>query len=610
MGAGARPVGAGVQLGLLEKEQRVLGIGSVRRAGRPWATVALLLLACATARAAVPFDKALSEECVGYLSVTNLSALKEAVNNGSMMKMFRDPAMKPFVDGVTGEVNKLLDMAHQMTGVSLPEILSLPTGQVGIALRVDPQEPNSMPYIYFLADVKGNEEAVKSVLERLTQILEDAGMTKSTDGDLTVFSQEQKTPRQQPCFALKGTVLAIGNDPESLKAVVGALEGGLAEKSLASNPRFQEFRQQAGETGDFELYVDMVKVAEMAADVAGAEAGAAVTMLGLNSFQSAGVSATVGKGDYETKTELMLLVKGSTPLMNLIHMPGKPMKPEEWVPADAVSYLSFNWDLELFFSTLTNLVNAVSPGGLEQIDAMLAGPDPDNPLLNIKNDLIGPLGNRLSIMTDMLEEKDGPSNRMLVAWQLDDSDKLNALIDRVLQLAGGALPLQDKMVKGNKVYFFPLGDLLAAQMPDQEMPVDVGVVGFTITKTHFMLATHVELLDKVLEAEGKPGLAESPEYQKVAAKFPAQTSMISYTRADEQFKALFQMVKSGQLAKMLRQSIEERDEIAAFLGGIIDSLEGKNLPEFSAVKKYVAPSGMYAIMNEKGIKATLFSLNP
>ena len=168
--------------------------------------------------------------------------------------------------------------------------------------------------------------------------------------------------------------------------------------------------------------------------------------------------------------------------------------------------------------------------------------------------------------------------------------------------------LQNKMVKGTKVYFFPLGDLLAAQMPDQNLPVGVGVVGFAITKTHFLLTTHVELLDKVLESEGKPGLAESPAYQKVAAKFPAETSLISYVRSDEQIRSLYNMVKSGQLAKALRTQMEQRDEISAFLGGIVDSLEGKNLPDFDVVKKYFQPSGAYGVMNDKGVKITSFGV--
>lgn len=580
---------------------------STLRRWRPAALVVLLASALPT-WAAAPFEKVLPEDTVAFVNIANVTAFHKAMSETETSKMLADPAMKPFVDGVTGEFTKLLDMAQQMTGISLPEVVSLPTGQVGIGVRVFASEPTSMPFVYFIAEVKGNEEKVKGLLDRLGQILEDTGMTKATDGDLTTFSTADQTPRAQPCFALKGGVLVIGNDAASTKEVVGALESGRKEKSLADNPRFQAFRQAAGGASQVEIYVDLAKTMDLAADVAGAEAGAAVAMLGLNAFQSAGFAINAGKDGLDTQAQFHLLIQGSSPLFNLINMPAKPIKPEGFVPESVSSYTSLNWDLDLFYTTLTNIINAVSPGSMAQVEAMLAGPDPDNPLVNIKNDLIGPLGNRLSIITDTIEEKDQPISRTLLAWELEDSAKLNSLIDRIMQLAGGALPLQDKMVKGNKVYYFPLGDLLAAQLPDQDLGSAVGVVGFSITKTHLMFATHVELLDKALESEGKGGLAGSADFQKVAAKLPPQVSMLSYSKGEAQWRAIYQLVKSGALAKQLRTQLEQRDEIAAFLGGIVDSLEGKNLPEFSAIKKYMTSSGAYAVMTEKGLSFYTFSL--
>ena len=124
---------------------------------RSWTkrAVALVVLAACvgSASAAVPFEKALPEDVVAYLSVKNINALKEQVAGTKTAQMLKDPAMKPFVDGVSSEVNKILDMAQQMTGISLPEILSIPTGQIAVAIKVEEKEPSSMPYVYFLAEI-------------------------------------------------------------------------------------------------------------------------------------------------------------------------------------------------------------------------------------------------------------------------------------------------------------------------------------------------------------------------------------------------------------------------------------------------------------------------
>jgi hypothetical protein len=164
------------------------------------------------------------------------------------------------------------------------------------------------------------------------------------------------------------------------------------------------------------------------------------------------------------------------------------------------------------------------------------------------------------------------------------------------------------MVKGTKVYHFPLGDLLAAQMPDGEMPLAVGEFAFAISKTHFFLTTHVELLDKVLESDGAASLAENAQFKKISAQFPADTSMIMYTQAEEQIRSSWAMLKSGALADMLRAQMEQSDEMNAFLSGLVDSLDGSNLPEFDAIKKYLVPSGGYAIMNDQGLYLMHFSL--
>jgi hypothetical protein len=97
-------------------------------------------------------------------------------------------------------------------------------------------------------------------------------------------------------------------------------------------------------------------------------------------------------------------------------------------------------------------------------------------------------------------------------------------------------------------------------------------------------------------------LVESEAYKAVAAKMPAEVSMIGVTRTDEEAKAAWQALKAGKLAESIRKAMESQEEVGAFLGGIIDALDGSNLPEFDAVSKYFRPSGSYAIQDEKGLK--------
>ena len=553
---------------------------------------------------AAPFEQALPDDCIVFANVANVKQLKSELADTSIMRIANDPAMRPFVDKLKSEFSQLVGMAQMATGVNAAELLDLPSGQISFGLRMaeDPEEP---PFLFFLADVTGNERQVQGLLDRLVAVMEQNGVEKRSDGAVTAFSKGPPEPRKQFCFAIQDGVLAMGNDPQALKQTVAALGNGRGD-SFARNPRFQAFRQQTGKKVDVEAFVDIRNILGIVEkSQPNPQAGMAMQMLGLNAFQAAGFGVDFGAGEFESTLQLLLTVDGKSPLMSLFNMPAKAMKPESWVPEDIVSYSSMNWDVDLFYTTLSNLVNTVSPGMMAQVEVI--GPDPANPILDIKNDLIGPLGNRITFLGDMTDEGPVPTSRMLIAWQLDDSRRLQALIDRALALAGGALPLEEKMVKGNKVYTFPLGDLLANQMPDPSMTIPVGTVGFTVTATHLYLASHVEILDRVLNAEGL-ALGESTGYRMVASKFPSTTSMIQYVNAAQQMRSTWQTVKSGQLATLLKQSLSQQPQAEVMLGGIVEALNGENLPDFGAIEKYLRPSGSYGIMDERGIRIFQFTL--
>jgi hypothetical protein len=378
---------------------------------------AVVCLSSVGAAFAGSFEKALPADCAAFVSVSDVNKLKSSVTETRFAQMLADPAMQPFVDGVTGEVTKLLDMAEQITGISLPQIVSLPTGQVVIAVRMPDGE--GTPIVYFLADCKGNEDATKETLDKIFTTAEELGLNKQEEGELTTFSQGDEGPKVS--IAFKGTTLVIGNNAEAIGTVVDSLEGG-ASDSLADSAGFKAFRERVGGEGDAEVYGNLSKVMELGAGAAGPNAEGIIAMLGLNAFQSAGVSVNVGKGDYETSLQLVVSKKGDVPLMQLFNMPAKPIKPEAWVPDNVVSYTSFNWDLELFYTTLTDMVNAAQPGMMDQVNAMLAGPDPDNPLLDIKNDLIGPLGDRMTIISDIADIDGTATNRMLIGCSAPESE--------------------------------------------------------------------------------------------------------------------------------------------------------------------------------------------
>src|SRR5690606_33044853 len=106
-------------------------------------------------------------------------------------------------------------------------------------------------------------------------------------------------------------------------------------------------------------------------------------------------------------SQSMLVTKGQTPVFNLFNMPAKPTKPQNWVPPTVASYSTFHWDLDLFYNTLSGIIDGFLPGAMQQAEIMVSSfPTPDNPFItSIKGDIIGPLGNRISTVTDIGESR-------------------------------------------------------------------------------------------------------------------------------------------------------------------------------------------------------------
>jgi hypothetical protein len=193
-----------------------------------------------------------------------------------------------------------------------------------MAVRMDAENSEAFPFIYFLADCKGNEEKLKDIMTKITSALEENGLSKEMVGDVSVYAIGDAAKRQQIAMAVKGSLLAIGNDPESMNKVIGSIESG-SDESLGKSERFMAFRERAGGTGHMEIYADLVRTIEFASDMGQPEIATAVAMLGLNAFESLGVSALFGEDDNDHSVQVLVNTKGTSPIFNLFKMPAKPI---------------------------------------------------------------------------------------------------------------------------------------------------------------------------------------------------------------------------------------------------------------------------------------------
>ncbi len=525
----------------------------------------------------LPFEYALPDDVVFFVNVSNYGSFKRRLNELRGVQLCQSPVMKPFVSQFLGKSGQSVNQIREQTGIDVVNLCAAHTGQIvqawtlgkearpaTLATKATKRKPAraatpgvpAKPSVgFFMSDVPESRDMIQAMLDEMQRI------GKVGDGFLSVTKSD----------VLVGVTDSNGaSDSEAAKRVVTRL-GTEPEDSFALNPRLKEFRDRVGGTGDFEVFMDYERVHSQLFE----EGMQKEFILGDGNLKSAGLSFSIAQGPFDTLCHLLFSTNGQPLLSPFLMMPPQSLKPEAWVPQDVTGYYSFTLDhsqLKLSYGTL----------------------------LPREYEAVWHLRKRLTIVTDSTESRGFLVPRALLAWECDPAGAKSL---RVLQsqLLG---PYATKFVtkQGHPIYLFDYGAELEQTISD-DTPVPVGKVTMVVTKTHVMLTTHIELLDKVLNHQG-PGLAETPDYLRVAAHLPEQCSLVVYQSPDQN-RLLFQSLKTGRLPGFLKGGA---DLIGAF-GGLIEALDGRQLPDYDAVKQFMTPSGGYGVMDDTGFHYKHFTLN-
>ncbi|HVJ82257.1 MAG TPA: hypothetical protein VNC50_14410, partial [Planctomycetia bacterium] len=462
-----------------------------------------------------------------------------------------------------------------------------------------------------VADVTGSDELVKGAIERIAAKAQQSGaVTRRNQGDIVVLTATAKEKaddqaEQRYCYCVRNGVLVGGESAESVGRALRALSSANGE-SLAENARIRKqrenFARNARGLADMEAYFDAAQLMKLTAPAA----GRGPTLVPALPFGSLAFQAAVARGDFETFVQLTALPAADAKFGATDATFGKALAPEPWVPEAASAYASVNLDVDKAWEILVAQLETSQPGAIAALERVAAEfPNKANPLItNIKSDVIEPLGNRISVVAD----RAGANSplRFALAWQVRKSDSLGRLLDGVYNQFGPAFKLDRKDVKGVAVYALPAPPRTARRSP---LPFEIGAATFAVSRTHLFLGTHVELVERLLNYEGQPGLAENAAAGRVAAKFPAAPNGILYIKPEEYGRVVYGVVKGGALSQLVANLTKDDPNLKEFAAPFVEALKGENLPEFEALKKHFRfPGGGYFASDDKEQRNVIYSV--
>ncbi len=556
-----------------------------------------------SSHAAAPAEKTLPDTTLLYVKVANAANLREAFAQSQTGQLINDPAMKPIRDDVIeklGDVNKTL---KEKMGVSLSELATLPQGPITIAV-VGKSESKIPIAVLISADAGKNNSTMADVMTKATKLAEGdkAKVTTETFKDLTLhIIQAPKEGDNEPpplVWTNVGSVYHIATDLDALKELITHSEG--RDDSLASNESFSAVSKRIGSSeANVIWFLDIAKAIKLGLAASGnaQQAEAILQLTGINGLKAAGGSYTLNTGPYDSLSKSFFLAPAPAQgVLKMFQMPKVNLRPQAWVPAGIASYQTLSWDLDGAYKAIEDLANMFQPGVLGALEQQLVPPGGGEPL-SLQKDIFGPLGDRITLISDYKKPIKEDSQRLLAAVALEDAKAFQATLTKLIALAGGSPEKRD--FQGTTIYDFKLPEI-PNQQPSSPLK---NKISLAIAKDSLLVATDPALLEQILRGGGAP-LADSAVFQQSTKDVPAQTSTLTYVNPEEAARQSYDMLKSGQFEKALEPAAA-MNPIFAQLGKMIDK---DKLPEYSVFAKYITQGGGYGVQEDDGALFTQYTL--
>jgi len=571
-----------------------------------WPFVLLAVLAVWTSPTAtaqtdnVTVKDRLPPDVYAYVAVPSVPEFKKRLNASSLGQLTKDKAFEAFLKDVEVALKQGSAKIDKATGLKLNELLEIPSGEFAVAVA---KSKRSVPAVGLFLDFGKKEAAVDKLLNRVKKSAEKAGFKRKTvmhqGTRIVIYVQPTKAapededgeakPTNTPDFSyfIKGTHLVFATDVGFLKGVLDRWNGKHAA-TFAKNAVFQYImeRTSTGRSPMLCWYVDplgLLNAAILAIPDAPPEARATLSVLslfGVTRFKAAGGQVDAAVGDYDSLSRTVMYVEQpTTGVLDLFRFPAVKQTPPKWVPADATAYSAMNWDLQKAYKTSETLFGLFSLGGPDALQKKIDewAKDPAGPKVHLKKDVLDQLDGRIRSFNGPNADANSPLPDLL-GFGVKDEKAISEVLQKIAKMPD--FPGKSREYRKHTIYELDLDATFGAG----------GRVAVGVARSHLFVSGNIKVLEQVIRGDGgKKSLADAEVYRRVAGKFPKKTSMIGFSTQSASLQRLYETLRS-----------QPRDEQTG--------IDFSKLPPFAALKKYLPPSGEFAVPDKNGVYLEAFGL--
>jgi hypothetical protein len=555
-----------------------------------------------TAKLGVQADQRVPESTFVYFSIPSVNVMKERMASSHGSGIWTDPAFDEFkgeiMDALSGQFDEFKSELEENLGVTPKELLQIPSGQVSMAISSIDDEFG----LIFFIDFGDSRRVVDGLMKKMATAMDAEGVKMETEEfsgtEINVFAipgQDNNPIANSLSYCIRDTELVVSTSMPLLKNALSNWDGSDADTfSTNGNWAYVKERCNSGNAQPaMSWFVDPIGLVN---DVlssgmlppAAAGVGAFLPVLGVDKLNGMGGTMDMNVGKYDVISKTVYLCKDPTGVLKVLTLKPGDMTPPKWIPKAVAMYSGMNWDVSGAYKSIEDLVDSFqAPGAMAAQMDQLANQGPG---VHIKNDIIDQLTGKIQVIGGEgapQEGVEGPaallSTSMAIALGCKDEGAMTKLLTKLTETGG--FPGEVREFRDSTIIEIP-------------NPQGGPTMALTVVRGNLMFSTDVKLVEQLARGTDE-SLVDSPAYKRVAAEFPSKTMAVSFVDVKTSYKSMYDSLRGGDPAEMFPG-----------MGELFENIDMSKLPEFSAVAKYLLPSGGYTVPDDRGAYSQTFTLKP
>jgi hypothetical protein len=587
--------------------------------------------------------KLFPQETLLLVRTPNIHELLDRFSDTNGGRMYRDPALKPFLERVVGGAGDFYKQkVESVLGIPWDELKNLPQGEAAFAIVA---RKDHVPALLLLIDQGDMSTSVaRRLLDTALQKTQDAGgelSTQTIEGtEVTVIRDDNHAERNFGLFEKDHTIVAATdpgllrhvlthwNDDESSTTSAAASqsaakptpanEGEDATKeeppqysgaTLGENQRFvtilRNCRRPQDPPPNLIVFVDPIGlVREFGRDSAGLKITLAMfPALGLDGISAVGVTETIATGEFDALIHMHLLLENPrSGVIQVVAFEPGDTTPQPWVPASMETYMTWHWNVRASYNTIVSLVDRFQfPGRTDQ----LVKDKVSEPLgIDFPAEVVDNFAGRFTWLVGYDRPARTNSQKSILAAELKDADAGEKTLAKLV----AKFPENFEERKFGNVKYYAIRPKWLENMPEDQRPF---APFLAVMDGNVFLGGSTQLFEQVIAAEQGTAdrLADLPSYQALAAQVQRETPGVvpavwMYSRVEETLRQWYDVLTSEKT----RDKITELSANNAFFAALAEAMAAHELPAFDVLAKYAAPSAGVIYDTDTGYHGFSFTL--